>query len=249
MEFGAQLRNAFQKISETQTQGNERMRIFMKVKEKLDEETAAVRHQKEEMEKNKSQINQDMMEEMQALAQKREEEEMLKRKEFELQQIKDAQQRQRNELLDTLNQERQARAKQVLGELIVRGIKKIGKEKVTDIDQREEFDYDLILQFYQNLLRKEAEQSEEQKKKKARDVDLWARAIREEEKIAIIKHCEEHGEDEMQQIKQAIMDRHAKELANKRGLESATNAYKNFKIKLQKEAAEAHKQAQVEYIN
>jgi len=59
---------------------------------------------------------------------------MLKRKEFELQQIKDAQQRQRNELLDNLNQERQARAKQVIGELIVRGIKKIGKEKVTDID-------------------------------------------------------------------------------------------------------------------
>jgi len=81
-------------------------------------------------------------------------------------------------------------------------------------------------------LRKEAELSEEQKKKKARDVDLWARAVREEEKISIIKHCEEHGEDEMQQIKQAIMDRHAKELANKRGLESATNAYKNFKVTL-----------------
>jgi len=38
----------------------------MKVKEKLDEETAAVRLQKEEMEKNKEQINQNMMEEMQA---------------------------------------------------------------------------------------------------------------------------------------------------------------------------------------
>lgn len=69
------------------------MRIFMKVKEKLDEETAAVRQQKEYMEKNKSQINQNMMEEMQAIAQAREEEEMLKRKEFELQQIKDTQQR------------------------------------------------------------------------------------------------------------------------------------------------------------
>lgn len=65
----------------------------MKVKEKLDEETAAVRQQKEYMEKNKSQINQNMMEEMQAIAQAREEEEMLKRKEFELQQIKDTQQR------------------------------------------------------------------------------------------------------------------------------------------------------------
>lgn len=51
------------------------------------------------------------------------------------------------------------------------------------------------------MLRKEAEHSEEQKKKKAKDVELWARALREEEKIAIVKHCEEHGEDEMQQIK------------------------------------------------
>jgi len=39
------------------------------------------------------------------------------------------------------------------------------------------------------LLRKEAEHSEEQKKKKAKDVELWARALREEEKIAIVKHC------------------------------------------------------------
>lgn len=53
MQFGAQLRDAFQKISETQTQGNERMRIFMKVKEKLDEETAAVRQQRDDMIKNK----------------------------------------------------------------------------------------------------------------------------------------------------------------------------------------------------
>jgi len=98
-------------------------------------------------------------------------------------------------------------------------------------------------------LRKEAEQSEEQKKKKGRDVDLWARALREEEKVAIIKHCEEHGEDEMQQIKQAIMDRHAKELANKRGLESAKNAYKKFKLRLESQAADAHKQAQIRYVN
>lgn len=39
------------------------------------------------------------------------------------------------------------------------------------------------------------------------------------------------------------MDRHTKELQNKRGLESATGAYKKFKMKLQNQAAEAHKQA------
>jgi len=34
------------------------------------------------------------------------------------------------------------RARQVLGELIVRGVKKIGKEKIQDIEQRDEIDYD-----------------------------------------------------------------------------------------------------------
>lgn len=90
MQFGAQLRDAFQKISETQTQGNERMRIFMKVKEKLDEETAAVRQQRDDMIKNKEQIAKNQLEEMQLAAQKREEEALQKQREFEAQQIKDA---------------------------------------------------------------------------------------------------------------------------------------------------------------
>jgi len=50
------------------------MRIFMKVKEKLDEETNAVRLQRDEMEKNKEQIAKNQLEELQLAAQKREEE-------------------------------------------------------------------------------------------------------------------------------------------------------------------------------
>jgi hypothetical protein len=41
------------------------------------------------------------------------------------------------------------------------------------------------MNFYQNLLRKEKEAFEAEKKKKIKEVEYWARAIREEEKIAI----------------------------------------------------------------
>lgn len=40
--FGHKLRVVFTKIAEKNTQGQERMRIFVKVKEKLDEETTKV---------------------------------------------------------------------------------------------------------------------------------------------------------------------------------------------------------------
>ena len=50
VSFGQQLRNAFQRINERRTQGAERVRIFMKVKEKLDEETNLVQERKKEME-------------------------------------------------------------------------------------------------------------------------------------------------------------------------------------------------------
>lgn len=74
--------------------------------------------------------------------------------------------------------------------------------KISDFDRRAEaiieaLDYDTIMNFYQNLLKKEKEQFEAEKKKKLRDVRYWARAVREEEKIAIEKYCEEHGEEEM----------------------------------------------------
>lgn len=42
LNFGTKLRTAFAKIAETKTEGKERLRIFLKVKEKLDEETKRV---------------------------------------------------------------------------------------------------------------------------------------------------------------------------------------------------------------
>lgn len=46
VNFGNKLRTAFSKIAETKTQGQERLRIFLKVKEKLDEETKRVQELK-----------------------------------------------------------------------------------------------------------------------------------------------------------------------------------------------------------
>ncbi len=53
----------------------------------------------------------------------------------------------------------------------------------------EALDYDEIMNFYQNMLKKEKEQFEAEKKKKLKDVEYWARAIREDEKVAIEKYC------------------------------------------------------------
>lgn len=77
------------------------------------------------------------------------------------------------------------------------------------------------MNFYQNLLRKEKEAFEVQKKNKIKEVEYLARAQREEEKIAIEKYCAEHGEEEMKQIQKAIADRNEKELKMKLGLEKA----------------------------
>ena len=50
------------------------------------------------------------------------------------------------------------------------------------------------------------------KKLKIKDVEYWALAVKEEEKVAIEKYCNEHGEEEMKNIQKAIQDRHKKEL-------------------------------------
>jgi hypothetical protein len=69
---------------------------------------------------------------------------------------------------------------------LIKGFKKINKEKIKDLEaDPERIDYDAVIEFYQNVLKKEREQAEDDKKKKLREVELWTRALREEEKIAI----------------------------------------------------------------
>lgn len=56
------------------------------------------------------------------------------------------------------------------------------------------------MNFYANHLKKEKEQFETEKKKKLKEVEFWARAQREEEKKAVEKYCENHGEEDMKLI-------------------------------------------------
>jgi hypothetical protein len=112
--------------------------------------------------------------------------------------------------------ERQQRAREVLQELNTKGIKKIKGEKISEMEKEEELNYDQIMTFYTNLLRKEREAFEITKNKKMNDSEIWVRARKEEESKAMKKYCEEHGVKEMEQIQKAIEDRHAKELNSKK---------------------------------
>ena len=82
ISFGNKLRTAFSRIAETKTQGQERLRIFLKVKEKLDEETKKVQDLKQQMNTNKELITRDLQQEMDALAKKIELEQIKKKEEF-----------------------------------------------------------------------------------------------------------------------------------------------------------------------
>ena len=81
-----------------------------------------------------------------------------------------------------------------------KGYKKIGKDKIKDLEANpDKIDYDAVIEFYQGVIKKERDQVEEDKKKKVRDVELWNRAQREEEKLAIEKYAKQNGEKEMEQ--------------------------------------------------
>ena len=138
----------------------------------------------------------------------------------------------RNELLEKLNTERQNRAREVLQELQAKGIKKIKSDKISDLEKEEELNYDQIMAFYANLLRKEREAFEITKNKKQNDVEIWVKARKEEESKAMKKFCDEHGAKEMEKIQKAIRDRHTKELNSKKQLETAKSCYETFKAKI-----------------
>lgn len=61
--------------------------------------------------------------------------------------------------------------------------------KVSDIERKGEYDYDMIMNYYQDLLKKEKEVFENEKKSKLKEVEFWARAVREEEKVVTEKYC------------------------------------------------------------
>lgn len=54
--------------------------------------------------------------------------------------------------------------------------------------------------YYQFLIKKEKEAFEGDKQKKMKEVEFWARAVREEERAATEKYATQYGEAEMKQI-------------------------------------------------
>jgi len=49
--------------------------------------------------------------------------------------------------------------------------------------------------------------------------------LKEEECIAMKDYCDKHGNQEMENIKKAIEEKHSKELQTKKALETAVNAF------------------------
>ena len=86
---------------------------------------------------------------MDLLAKQRDLEENERKVQFELQKKKDEAMRKKNELQEELQKEMQLRVRYVLNELSQRGIKKVGKDRIVDLERREEdLDYDSIMTFY-----------------------------------------------------------------------------------------------------
>lgn len=93
-----------------------------------------------------------------------------------------------------MKQEQQRRAKEVLRELSVRGVRQIGKDRIQALEMSDqELDYESIMAFYSNILKKDRERFEMNKTKKVNDVEIWTRAVKEDEKLEMEKYCAEHG--------------------------------------------------------
>lgn len=107
-----------------------------------------------------------------------------------------------------------------------KGIKKIGKHKIDDLKKNQSLiKYDVIIEFYQNLRKKEIEQVEEDKKKKLKEAELWTRAQREEEKAVVLKYANDHGSQEMELIQKSIQEKQEKELKDKEMISTAKDNF------------------------
>ena len=87
------------------------------------------------------------------------------------------------------------------------------------------------------------------KNKKVNDVEIWSRAVKEEELIAMKLYCEKNGKQEMEKIRKAVEDKHAKELSTKKMLESAQSTFSLYKQKLIELRKDVHLTQQKEFAN
>lgn len=62
-----------------------------------------------------------------------------------------------------------------------------------------------------------------------REVELWNRAVREEEKTAVEKDAKENGEKKMQAIKESMAKKQEKEAKDRAALSTANEAFEKYK--------------------
>lgn len=60
-------------------------------------------------------------------------------------------------------------------------------------------------------------------------------------------YCDKHGNQEMENIKKAIEEKHTKELLTKKALESASEAFKSYKSKLLEMRKKVHQEQQIDF--
>ena len=162
-------------------------------------------------------------------------EEERKKRDHAAQKQRDEQNRRRNEILQEVEQAKRLRAIQILRTLQDKGFKKVKKEQIKNLlNKPEKVNYDDVIEVYQGVLKKEREQIEEDKKKKMREVELWNRAIREEEKIAVEKYAQEKGDEDMKALKESMKAKQEKEAKDRAALVTASNAYQAY-MKVQKD--------------
>jgi len=97
------------------------------------------------------------------------------------------------------------------------------------------------------VLRREREAFEISKNKKVNDVEIWALALKTEEATAMNDYCVKNGNSEMENIRKAIEEKHAKELQTKKALESAQGAFKSYKQKLLDMRSKIHQDEQFKF--
>ena len=105
---------------------------------------------------------------------------------------------------EALDAERKSQAYRILNVLAGKGFKKIGKRTIKELQKSDDLKdhYDEVIEFYQSVLTKERERIEEDKKKKLREVELWTRAIREEEKIVVEQYAVSGAKDEVERMRE-----------------------------------------------
>ena len=105
-----------------------------------------------------------------------------------------------------------------------------------------------MIEFYKEVLRKEKEQVEEDKKKKLREVELWTRAVREEEKLVIEQYAKENPDDQRTAaIEDLRRKRTEREKAEKQALESARGVFEAHMAKAMANRREEWEQSRQEF--